>query len=55
MYLGDRPEKEKKNLTSECMTIQPNATVFHPNQSPVGFDSMKIQTMCVNMQLRGKL
>ena len=29
--------------------------VFHPNQSPVGFDSIKIQTMCVNMQLRGEL
>ena len=53
--LRRQARKRKKNLTSEHVTIQPNATVFHPNQSPVGFDSMKIQTMHVNMQLRGEL
>ena len=53
--LRRQARKRKKNLTSEHVTIQPNATVFHPNQSPVGFDPMKIQTMCINMQLRGDL
>lgn len=49
-----RKRKEKPNLWM-CDHPTKCHRVFHPNQSPVGFDSIKIQTMCVNMQLRGEL
>lgn len=44
----DQKRKEKPNLW--MCDHQPNATESFIHQSPVGFDSIKIQTMCVNMQ-----